>query len=115
MARIRAEVFSAPQEDDTQLRALEAERDGILKRVQELRSGAQVENMALYGQLAQLESGIREAMADLARQEQNERAQARMDELQREQETLAEEIKHLEELQRLAEAFTRRKVELIQE
>ena len=115
IAEIRAVPYTPPTYDDSAIRSLEGQKAGILAQVAAIRAGIQNDNMAVYSQLAGIDTQIRELMAAIAQQDRNAQAQARVAELMEAQKAAAAEMEKLEHLRYLAEEFTRVKVEMLQE
>ena len=115
IAQIRAETYTPPTFDDSALKQLETQKAGILAQVAAIKAGVNQDNMAVYGRIAAIDQEISRVNTDIARQERNEQAQARIGELMDQQKKVAAEMEQMEHLRYLAEEFTRVKVQLLQE
>ena len=115
IAQIRAETYTPPTFDDSIIRQLETQKAGIMARISAVKAGVQQDNMTVYGRLAAIDREIETATADIARQDRNVQAQARITELMDQQKATAAEMERMEHLRYLAEEFTRVKVQMLQE
>lgn len=115
IAEVRAIPYTPPTYDDSAIRALEQQKAGIMAQVAAIKAGVNQDNMAVYGQLAAIDGQIEAAMAQIAQQDRNAQAQARVTELMDSQKATAAEMEKMEHLRYLAEEFTRVKVQLLQE
>ena len=116
LAAIRAEPTPDFRPDmPAEAAALESDISSIDAQIAEAKAGTAQGNAAIQSRIDAMKAEARAIMAQIAQSDHNGRAEARIAELMEEQKSLAQELEALENLQYLAEEFTRAKVEMIQE
>ena len=94
--------------------ALESDISSIDAQIAEAEAGTAQGNALIQGRIDAMKAEAQAIMAQIAQSDHNGRAEARIAELMEEQKSLVQELETLENLQYLAEEFTRAKVEMIQ-
>lgn len=95
--------------------ALRQERQKIQDHIKDAEAGVSTDNFGVEVQIAQIDARIQVLRQELARYTQGQQAAARVEELQAQRRTLAEEIEGVERQQYLCERFIRIKAQQVEE